>query len=144
LLIAPDGKLVLMPFGELRDADGRTLADRFLVSYLISGRDLQRIITAEEKAHGVVVIAAPDFDIETEATDKQLTASNRFAESGSFEPLPGTLREAEEIGLLLDTDRLLLGPAATVDALRNIRSPDRASRGYTRYFLPVERRGRQL
>jgi CHAT domain-containing protein len=127
-----------MPFGELRDADGRTLTNRFLVSYLSCGRDLARAATAEESAGGVVVIAAPDFDAETEATDLPLAASNRFADREAFAPLPGARDEAEEIGRLLDDTRLLLGPAATVDALRHVRRPIVLHVATHGFFAPLE------
>src|SRR5262249_34534195 len=65
LLVSPDGKLTLIPFGELRDAEGHTLSAQFLVSYVSSGRELKQMSTVVTGAQGVVVIAAPDYEAET-------------------------------------------------------------------------------
>jgi CHAT domain-containing protein/tetratricopeptide (TPR) repeat protein len=121
LLVAPDGKLALIPFGELRNAEGHTLSAQIVVSYVSSGRELKRVHTVVAGAQGVVVIAAPDYEAETASAP--VTASSRFADRGRFAPLPGTKDEGEEIGRLLGDVRLFIGRQATVEALRNVRRP---------------------
>jgi tetratricopeptide (TPR) repeat protein len=48
LLIAPDGVVDLVPFGELVDVEGRYLVERYELTYLRSGRDLLRPIHGKE------------------------------------------------------------------------------------------------
>jgi CHAT domain-containing protein len=121
LLVSPDGKLALIPFGELRDSKGHSLSAEFVVSYVSSGRDLKRAHGKAEETQGVVVIAAPDYDVETANT--VAGASSRFADRGRFAPIPGTKAEGEEISRLLADVKLLIGREANVDALRNVRRP---------------------
>lgn len=43
LLVSPDGELNLLPFAALVDEQKRYLVERYLITYLTSGRDLLRL-----------------------------------------------------------------------------------------------------
>ncbi len=66
LLIAPDGDLSRLPFEVLPTADGRRLIDEYQISYLSCGRDVLRFgaVTTGQPG-GPLVVADPDFDLET-------------------------------------------------------------------------------
>jgi CHAT domain-containing protein/tetratricopeptide (TPR) repeat protein len=119
LLVAPDGKLALMPFGFLR-AGGRRLA----VSYLTSGRELVSPANPPARTRGVVVVAAPDYDAGA-AGGPTLPPppSDPFADRGAFRALAGTKGEADDLAALLADVTVIEGPAATVEALRRVRHP---------------------
>ena len=66
LLIAPDGDLARLPFEVLPTADGRRLIDDYQISYLSCGRDVLRFgAVATGQPGGPLVVADPDFDLET-------------------------------------------------------------------------------
>ncbi len=66
LLIAPDGDLARLPFEVLPTADGRRLIDDYQIGYLSCGRDVLRFgAVASGQTGGPLVIADPDFDLET-------------------------------------------------------------------------------
>ncbi len=66
LLIAPDGDLSRLPFEVLPTADGRRLIDDYQISYLSCGRDVLRFgAVATGQPGGPLVVADPDFDLET-------------------------------------------------------------------------------
>jgi hypothetical protein len=66
LLIAPDGDLTRLPFEVLPSADGRRLIDVYQISYLSCGRDVLRFgAIATGQPGGPLVVADPDFDLET-------------------------------------------------------------------------------
>jgi tetratricopeptide (TPR) repeat protein len=61
LIIAPDGKLNLVPFEALIDSQGRYALDSYLVSYVSSGRDLLRLASPQRPQSSAVLIAGPDY-----------------------------------------------------------------------------------
>ena len=66
LLIAPDGDLARLPFEVLPTAGGRRLIDDYQISYLSCGRDVLRFgAVATGQPGGPLVVADPDFDLET-------------------------------------------------------------------------------
>jgi len=66
LLIAPDGDLARLPFEVLPTAVGRRLIDDYQISYLSYGRDVLRFdAVATGQPGGPLVVADPDFDLET-------------------------------------------------------------------------------
>jgi CHAT domain len=66
LLIAPDGDLSRLPFEVLPTADGRRLIDDYQISHLTCGRDVLRFgAVATGQPGGPLVVADPDFDLET-------------------------------------------------------------------------------
>jgi CHAT domain-containing protein len=61
LIVAPDGKLNLVPFEALIDPQGRYALDSYLVSYVSSGRDLLRLALPQRPRSSSVLIAGPDY-----------------------------------------------------------------------------------
>jgi CHAT domain-containing protein len=139
LFVAPDSQLTLVPFAALHDGS-RFLVDVLDISYLTSGKDLLPRPEDVSAAHSVVVLADPDFGAMPAAPSGVARASPSLAErSASLEhfyssrfapptdfpwpPLPGTRKEAEAIYRLLPQAKLLLGPAATKQALLTLDTP---------------------
>jgi CHAT domain-containing protein len=61
LILAPDGKLNLVPFEALIDPQGRYALESYLVSYVSSGRDLLRLALPQRPRSSAVLIAGPDY-----------------------------------------------------------------------------------
>jgi CHAT domain len=79
LLIAPDGNLSRLPFEVLPTADGRRLIDDYQISYLSCGRDVLRFgAVATGQPGGPLVVADPDFDLETVALRKPAQSKAGF------------------------------------------------------------------
>jgi CHAT domain-containing protein/tetratricopeptide (TPR) repeat protein len=121
LLVSPDGKLTLVPFGVLRDAEGLTVSSRWTLGFLSAGRDVARAAAAGLPSRGVVVVTAPDFEAPPPAPSH--TGPERFVDRGAFAPLPGTREEGADLAALLDDVTLITGSAATVDAVKAVRRP---------------------
>jgi CHAT domain-containing protein len=129
ILVSADGLLNLLPFGVLRDEQGRYLVERAQLTYLTSGRDLSRLATAGPKRGAPVVIADPDFGA-PRGSGRASSAAGIPSMSTSraalrFEPLPQTAVEARAVkaALHLDDDQVLTGRAATEPALRRLTGP---------------------
>src|SRR5207245_5758426 len=61
LLISPDGQLDLLPFEALLDREGHYLFQRYVVTYLSTGRDLLRMQVTRATKSEPVVVADPLF-----------------------------------------------------------------------------------
>ncbi|WNG43125.1 tetratricopeptide repeat protein [Archangium minus] len=137
LFVSPDGQLTLVPFTALHDGR-RFLVDAFEFTYLTSGKDLLPHPEDIPSSRSVVVLADPDFSttsatgsVETESSSVERLASlQRFFSMRSAElverpwlPLPGTRQEAEAIQRLFPRASLLLGRAASKDALLKLDRP---------------------
>jgi hypothetical protein len=59
--VAPDGVLNLVPFAQLKLADGRYWGERQEVRLLQSGRDLLRRADHDERARGLIALGGIDF-----------------------------------------------------------------------------------
>lgn len=133
LLIAPDGQLDLIPFEALVDENGRYLVERYLFTYLSTGRDLLRMQTPRPSKAGVMVVADPDFGEpgspqRNGAGANQLQPITRSISRGSgsdvyFAPLDGTKLEAQAIQSLFPKARVLTGSQATKAAILKIEAP---------------------
>jgi CHAT domain-containing protein/Tfp pilus assembly protein PilF len=139
LFIAPDSQLALVPFAALHN--GRQfLVDSFDITYLTSGKDLLPRLDEIPPAQSVVVLADPYFGSPPAAPSPSAPTTSTLAERSTalkrffstpradlpdqpWPPLPGTRKEAEAIQRLLPQARLLLGPAATKDALLKLATP---------------------
>src|SRR6185295_12937787 len=87
LILAPDGKLNLVPFDALIDAQGHYELERYLISYLSSGRDLLRLATHRASRSPAVIVADPDY-----GSPPPHPAPGTMA----FRPLPGVRAEAAD------------------------------------------------
>ena len=138
LFLSPDGQLALAPFAALHDGK-RFLVDAWDVTYLTSGKDLLRRLENSHPAHSVVVLAAPELKSPPAPTSSPVALAVPAEHSAALErffstlraeladqqwaPLPGTKKEAEAIQRLLPQAQLLLGPAATKQALLGLETP---------------------
>lgn len=133
LLIASDGQLDLIPFEALVDENGRYLVERYLFTYLSTGRDLLRMQTPRPSKAGVMVVADPDFGAPGSPKASGPTTNNiqpvtRSISRGSgsdvyFAPLDGTRLEAQAIQSLFPKAHVLTGAQATKSALLKLEAP---------------------
>lgn len=127
LLFSPDGALNNVPLGTL--AEGNiTPGERYLHSYLTSGRDLLRRGPVARSSREVVVFADPSFEATPAAPPPGQLAlgtsqGHRGLRVGRLPPLPGTKEEAVTISRLFPQARLFLKDAATESALLGLTSP---------------------
>ncbi|MBI4851749.1 MAG: tetratricopeptide repeat protein, partial [Acidobacteria bacterium] len=121
LLIAPDGKLNLLPFAALVDERGKFLVENNKISYLTSGRDLLRLEIKIENKQAPVIIGDPDFGpIPDVAGIKE--GSTLYARLG-FNRLASTELEAKAIKELFPDAELLLQQQANEEALNKLNAP---------------------
>ncbi|HZA22176.1 MAG TPA: CHAT domain-containing protein, partial [Dehalococcoidia bacterium] len=107
LLVSPDGELNKVPFAALRAPDGRYLVETHTVSYVASGRDLLRSDSAAPSSVDLLLLANPAY------------GAPPPEQEDSFDPLPGTAKEAKAIPPLVKGKQLVLeGQAATESAVR--------------------------
>jgi CHAT domain-containing protein/Tfp pilus assembly protein PilF len=131
LLIAPDGKLNLIPFAALVDEENRYLIERYTISYLTSGRDLLRLQDSPPSQSAPLVVADPLFGTVASAIARGAqrsgisSAGHRTGQTGQpvFRPLPGTKGEALAIKAVLPEASLLLQQEATEAALKRAKAP---------------------
>lgn len=95
LILAPEGKLNQVPFDALIDSEGHYALDRYLISYVTSGRDLLRMAISQQPRSPSVIVAGPDY--------------GPLPPSGAprFTQLDGALAEAA------DLRRYFVGPPVT-------------------------------
>jgi len=124
LLLAPDGDLTRLPFEVLPAADGRPLIDTYQISYVGCGRDVLRFgAKSTGQPADPLVIADPDFDLDTQTAARQSASASPVAfpppapttvadlagrrsrdfdrDKYHFGRLPGTHTEGERIAALL-------------------------------------------
>lgn len=128
LLIAPDGKLNLIPFNALVDEGNQYQIERYSMSYLTSGRDLLRLQLRQPSRQGPVVLANPDFGrFATIAMRTDRGAGKARArldlDQIFFQPLPGTEDEALAVKALLPNATVLRREQATETALKHVKGP---------------------
>jgi CHAT domain-containing protein len=133
LLIAPDGQLDLIPFEALVDENGRYLVERYLFTYLSTGRDLLRMQAPRPSKAGVMVVADPDFGepgspARSGAATNRVQPVTRTISRGNdsdvyFAPLDGTKLEAQAIQSLFPKAHVLSGAHATKAALLKLEAP---------------------
>ena len=130
VLIAPDGALNVVPFSALVDDKNQFLIKRYTFTYLTSGRDLLRLNIKTKAQGGGVIFADPSFD----ATGKPAkpapagtptTRGRRSADlaSLSWQPLPGTGQEADEVEKTMRGLTVYRGVDATETKLKNVHGP---------------------
>ncbi len=142
LFLSPDAALNVVPFGALIDENGQYLVQRYVMSYVTSGRDLLRK-RANGGRHGAVIIANPDFDggnaPKAPAGPELASASRRRSQGyGSlrWSPLPGTADEVKAIGKVLPKATALTGNDATEAALKALHGPRVLHIATHGFFLP--------
>jgi CHAT domain-containing protein/Tfp pilus assembly protein PilF len=113
LILAPDGKLNLVPFEALIDPQGHYELERYLVSYLSSGRDLQRLAAHRASQSPAVIVADPDYG-----------PLPSYAAPGTvaFRPLLGARGEAADLARYFSTSPVT-DKQATKEALAALTGP---------------------
>jgi CHAT domain-containing protein/tetratricopeptide (TPR) repeat protein len=126
--LSPDGALNLVPFAALLDERGHFLVSRYRFTFLTSGRDLLRE-TPPATSRAPVVVAGADYGPRQAGSDLSRAPGPargvRSVDLGSFAfpPLPGAAREGQQVAALVPGARLLLGDAATEEAVKALRAP---------------------
>jgi CHAT domain-containing protein len=113
VILAPDGKLNLVPFEALVDPQGHYALENYLVSYVTTGRDLLRLAAPPQPRSSAVVVADPDYGPRS---------SPAVPGSVSFAPLAGARAEAADLRPYFATTPLL-GARATKSALAALTGP---------------------
>jgi CHAT domain-containing protein len=113
LILAPDGKLNLVPFEALIDAQGHYELERYLISYLSSGRDLLRLATHRASRSPAVIVADPDYGP---------LPPHPVLGTMVFRPLPGIRAEEAELGRYFSTPPMT-DKHATKEALAALVGP---------------------
>jgi CHAT domain-containing protein len=113
LILAPDGKLNLVPFEALIDPHGHYELERYLVSYLSSGRDLLRLAAHRESRSPAVIVAGPDYGP---------LPPHPVPGTVAFQPLPGARAEADDLGRYFSTPPVT-DEQATKEALAALLGP---------------------
>jgi len=113
LILAPDGKLNLVPFEALIDPQGHYELERYLVSYVSSGRDLLRLAAHRASRSPAMMVAGPDYGPRP---------SHPVPGTMSFRPLPGVRAEAADLGRYFSTPPLT-DKQATKEALAALIGP---------------------
>ncbi|WP_309243072.1 CHAT domain-containing tetratricopeptide repeat protein [Hyalangium versicolor] len=139
LFLSPEGQLSLVPFAALHDGR-RFLVDAFDITYLTSGKDLLPHSKESAPASSVVVLANPDFSAAPspgalgmqeapEQAERSASIERFFSTFRSelveapWRPLPGTRQEAEAIQRMLPQAQVLMGRAASKEALLKLSAP---------------------
>jgi CHAT domain-containing protein/Tfp pilus assembly protein PilF len=113
VILAPDGKLNLVPFEALIDPQGHYELEQRLVSYVTTGRDLLRLAAKNAPRSSAVLVADPDYGpLPTPGVPGTV----------SFAPLAGALAEATELRTYFPT-MPLTGRKATKPALAALTGP---------------------
>lgn len=128
ILLSPDGALSVVPFGALVDEAGRYLMERYLFTYLPSGRDLLSLASPRRNPGEAVIVANPDYGVPavsapTPATSLASPGGAPPAVTRRFMPLPATMEEASTLLSMLPGARLLSGGAASEQALNALHGP---------------------
>jgi len=135
LLVIPDGILHYLPFECLVDEQGRFLIQRASITYAPSASVFARLIEGgapsrpqlELLAVGNPVMGTGARTGGGERGGEAEVVRGVYAAAGmNLQPLPGTAREVRTIAALFrhDQEHVLLGSAATVDAVKSERLDD--------------------
>jgi CHAT domain-containing protein/tetratricopeptide (TPR) repeat protein len=111
LILAPDGKLNLVPFEALLDGSGRHVLESHLISHVTSGRDLLSPGAPRPSRATSVIVAGPDYG----------PAPPQGRPGNAFPPLAGALGEAADLERYFPT--ALTGGDATRTALTALTAP---------------------
>jgi CHAT domain-containing protein/Tfp pilus assembly protein PilF len=113
VILAPDGKLNLVPFEALVDPQGHYEVEQRLMSYVTSGRDLVRLASPRAPRSPAVIVASPDY-----GPSPSRTASGTI----SFAPLAGAAAEVDQLRPFFPAAPVT-GAAATKRALAALVGP---------------------
>jgi CHAT domain-containing protein len=158
LLIAPDGDLTRLPFEVLPTADARHLIDDYRISYLSCGRDVLRFGAAAGQPGQPLVVADPDFELETvtvpeptmqpaltftttaRSTGRHSRDLDRDRSAYHFHRLPGTRAEGERVAARLGVSPWLDATALEGRLKTACHSPRILHLATHGFFLPDQQR----
>jgi CHAT domain-containing protein/tetratricopeptide (TPR) repeat protein len=138
LIISPDGELNLLPFEALVDGEGQYLVERYLITYLTTGRDLLRMGVARTSNGRPLVLADPLFGepkithgvkAHPSAMRPAAVVARRGITTGNdlsnvyFAPLAGTAEEIHMIQGLFPQAQIFTGARATKSVLQRVAAP---------------------
>lgn len=143
VILSPDSQLSFVSFATLVDPAGRFLAEKHLLAYVASGRDLVTV-PQPSQVEEMVVFANPDFGTPvvagTGAPARSLTS--RELAGVAFNSLPGTAREAAILVKMARRNgvpcRAFEGPLATEAQVRQLKSPRILHLATHGFFLPED------
>ncbi|WP_437563087.1 CHAT domain-containing tetratricopeptide repeat protein [Sorangium sp. So ce542] len=142
VFLSLDGPLHLVPFGALVDEEGQYLVERYLFSYLTTGRDLLRFEDREAASREPpLILANPAFDESSappapEATHRGVRSIDMVTQR--LLPLQGTTAEARTIAEFFPESRVLLGAHATEEAVKAVQGPLLLHLATHGFFLPEQ------
>ena len=139
LLISPDDALALIPFEVMVDERGKYLIQRFLISYVTSGRDLLRMQVARASQSKPLVLANPLFGEPQRGSKRQSVTTGADFSNVYFAPLGGTAREAQAIKSLFPEASVLTGTRATESSLKQKAAAPRLLHIATHGFFLTDR-----
>jgi MYXO-CTERM domain-containing protein len=140
VFVSADGPTHLVPLAALVDENDHYLVERYLFSYVNTGRDLMRF--AEKPIsfrEAPLVLAHPAFDDSgappgPEATHRGVRSIDMVTQR--LLPLGGTAEEAKTIHTLFPDSRVLTGAEATEEALKAVHAPRLLHLATHGFFLP--------
>lgn len=133
VFVAPDGVLSAVPFAALADADG-FLLEKVDFTYLTSGRDLLRFGLEAPTTGPVVAFANPEFGLADGKVSSGATKLSRV----TFESLPGTQAEADELKRLFPDAIVHTGVDASEARVKQVSRPFVLHLATHGYFLPTQ------
>lgn len=157
LIVSPDARLNVVPFGALVDPTGRYVIEKFDISYVSSARDLLR--SHDVTGQGTIVISDPNFDADIENRQKvvrqldQTTPLNRLIATRGVEQLelrslrwtrlPGAQREARDVERLLVASKYapvskFMGDEAVEEVLKSAHPPRIIHLATHGFYVPEE------
>ncbi len=142
ILIAPDSQLNLIPFEALVDENNQYLVENYTFTYLTSGRDLLRLQINNVPEQPPLIVANPNFQNKGYLGFEILAQTNNSNSTfrgmrATYNPLPGTQKEAEALKSLLPNAIVLTGSQATENAIKAARSPQILHLATHGFFLPA-------
>jgi CHAT domain-containing protein/Tfp pilus assembly protein PilF len=100
IIVSPDGKLSFISFAALMDGDGKFICEKYLISYVASGRDLAKQDAAKENK-SITLFANPKFDLNStkKIGDRLAMRSSEISAFGNIQlpPLLGTEEECKAL-----------------------------------------------
>ena len=127
LFLSTDGALATLPFAALIGPHGEYLVERYLFSFVGSGRDLPRFSAGSAPSGPAFVLANPDYDSagprkppanEPPDGERSLSLTDDL-----FTPLPGTALEGQAVAATLGDAHVVSGADATTHALAGLHGP---------------------
>jgi len=142
VFISADGPTHLVPFAALVDENDHYLVERYLFSYVNTGRDLFRFAEKSVSPRETpLVLANPAFDDSSappapEATHRGVRSIDMVTQR--LLPLRGTAEEAQTIHAFFPESRVLVGANATEEAVKAAHAPRLLHLATHGFFLPEQ------